>query len=118
MANYGYQYINIDDGWMAKRGEPPYRGADGVVLPNNSRPQRPWRSYSCPRVEGGHLHLAWRLDLRRLRGGLWARAADIGQFARWGFDFLKYDLCGYKCILKDPNSREELIKPYKLCLSA
>ena len=41
-------------------------------------------------------------------------AADIGQFARWGFDFLKYDLCGYKCILKDPNSREELIKPYKL----
>jgi alpha-galactosidase len=34
MADYGYQYVNIDDCWMKKRNDPPYRAADGSVLSN------------------------------------------------------------------------------------
>ena len=38
---------------------------------------------------------------------------DARRFAEWGFDFLKYDWCSYGGIAKG-NSREELIKPYRL----
>lgn len=34
MADYGYQYVNIDDCWTKKRGDEPYRDAGGAVLPN------------------------------------------------------------------------------------
>ena len=115
MANYGYQYINIDDGWMAKRGEPPYRGADGVVLPNKKFPDlKGLCDYIHAQGLKAGIYLARRLDLRRLRGGLWARSGRHRPVCPLGLRFSKYDLCGYKCILKDPNSREELIKPYKL----
>jgi alpha-galactosidase len=38
---------------------------------------------------------------------------DIQTFARWGFDFLKYDWCSYGRIEKE-RTREAYIKPYKL----
>jgi alpha-galactosidase len=38
---------------------------------------------------------------------------DARQFARWGFDFLKYDWCAYSKIAKD-KSLAELKKPYQL----
>ena len=40
-------------------------------------------------------------------------AQDAKQFADWGFDYLKYDLCTYRYYMKD-MSREEMIKPYDL----
>ena len=39
MANYGYQYVNVDDCWMKKQGDPPYRDAHGAVLPNAKFPE-------------------------------------------------------------------------------
>ena len=38
MADYGYQYVNIDDCWMKKQGDEPYRDAGGAVLPNANFP--------------------------------------------------------------------------------
>ena len=38
MADYGYQYVNIDDCWMKKQGDEPYRDANGAVLPNAKFP--------------------------------------------------------------------------------
>ena len=38
MADYGYQYVNSDDCWMKKQGDPPYRDADGTLLPNRNFP--------------------------------------------------------------------------------
>jgi alpha-galactosidase len=35
-------------------------------------------------------------------------------FAKWGFDFLKYDLCSYRKLIKDRNNVEELKRPYQL----
>jgi alpha-galactosidase len=40
-------------------------------------------------------------------------AQDAKQFAEWGFDYLKYDLCTYRYFMKD-DSRLEMIKPYEL----
>ena len=38
MADYGYQYVNIDDCWMKQKGDEPYRDAHGAILPNAKFP--------------------------------------------------------------------------------
>ena len=38
MADYGYQYVNIDDCWMKKKGDEPYRDERGAILPNAKFP--------------------------------------------------------------------------------
>ena len=115
MADYGYQYVNIDDCWMKKRGEPPYNGANGAVLPNTNFPDikgmvdyihgkglkagiytspGPW---TCGQYAGAYQH----------------EAEDARQFAQWGFDFLKYDWCSYTDGAGG-SALENLERPYAL----
>ncbi len=107
MADYGYQYVNIDDCWMKKNGDVPYRDPAGVILPNGKFPDMkdladyihgkglkaglytspgPW---TC----GGYVG-AWQSE-----------AQDARTFAGWGFDFLKYDWCSYGQIFRNGDSR-------------
>ncbi|MES2416671.1 MAG: putative Ig domain-containing protein [Bacteroidota bacterium] len=44
-------------------------------------------------------------------GSLYHEEQDAKQFAEWGFDYLKYDWCGYSQIVFD-NKLETLKKPY------
>jgi alpha-galactosidase len=97
MADFGYQYVNIDDCWMKKQGDAPYADADGAVLPNGKFPD----------MKG----LADYIHGKGLKAGLYTspgpwtcggyagayqhEAADARKFAEWGFDFLKYDWCSY-----------------------
>jgi alpha-galactosidase len=115
MADYGYQYVNIDDCWMKKKGDEPYRGENGAVLPNAKFPD----------IKGmvDHIHA------KGLKAGLYTspgpwtcagyvgswqhEAADAKQFAGWGFDFLKYDWCSYNGVAGG-KSREHFVRPYKL----
>ncbi|MCX7424323.1 MAG: putative Ig domain-containing protein [Planctomycetia bacterium] len=115
MADYGYQYVNIDDCWMKKRGDEPYRDQQKAVLPNAKFPD----------IKGmvEHIHA------KGLRAGLytspgpWTCTGYVGshqheeidakKFAEWGFDFLKYDWCSYGEIAPKP-SRDDLQKPYLL----
>lgn len=97
MADYGYQYVNIDDCWMKRKGDEPYRDGDGAVLPNSKFPDimgmvdyihskglkaglytspGPW---TCAGYVGSYQH----------------EQADARRFAQWGFDFLKHDWCSY-----------------------
>ena len=115
MANYGYQYVNIDDCWMKERGDPPYRGADGAVLPNAKFPD----------MKG----LADYIHGKGLKAGLYTspgpwtcggyvgayehEAEDARQFAAWGFDFLKYDWCSYGEIA-GTNAPDRFQRPYRL----
>ena len=41
-------------------------------------------------------------------------AQDARQFARWGFDFLKYDWCSYGKVVRGDKSRATYQKPYRL----
>ena len=107
MADYGYQYVNIDDCWMKKKGDEPYREADGTLLPNARFPDMkdladyihgkglkaglytspgPW---TCGGYTGAYQH----------------EAQDAQRFAEWGFDFLKYDWCSYSQIFKTGDPR-------------
>jgi alpha-galactosidase len=114
MANYGYQYVNIDDCWMKKQGDPPYRDADDAVLPNAKFPD----------MKG----LADYIHSKGLKAGLYTspgpwtcggyvgayqhEAADAAKFAAWGFDFLKYDWCSYSSVA-DTKAPDGFQRPYR-----
>jgi alpha-galactosidase len=114
MADYGYQYVNIDDCWMKKKGDEPYRDEQGVILPNAKFPD----------IKGmvDHIHR------KGLKAGLytgpgpWTCAGyvasyehervDAEKFAEWGFDFLKHDWCSYTQVAGG-KELEHLQRPYK-----
>ena len=121
MADYGYQYVNIDDCWAIKAGsEDPLIGGEmraknGELRTNRLFPDmRALTDYihnkglkagiyispgptTCAGYTGSYLH----------------ERQDLQTFAKWEFDFLKYDWCSYGKIEKE-RSREAYIKPYKL----
>jgi alpha-galactosidase len=114
MADYGYQYVNIDDCWMKKRGQEPYRNEAGAVLPSSKFPD----------MKG----LADYIHSKGLKAGLYTspgpwtcagyvgayqhEAVDAREFADWGYDFLKYDWCSYNSIAGG-HSLEQFQKPYQ-----
>jgi len=122
MADFGYQYVNIDDCWMmadnkhwddARKG--PFRDEQGNILCNKFFPDM----YSLTEyIHSFGLKAGIYTSPGPLTCGLFAGAyqheqQDVDQFATWGFDFLKYDWCSYGQIAKD-GSLEELQKPYIL----
>ncbi|MEN6577217.1 MAG: NPCBM/NEW2 domain-containing protein [Phycisphaerales bacterium] len=114
MADYGYQYVNIDDCWMKKRGDEPYRDKDGAILPNAKFPD----------IKG----MVDYIHGKGLKAGLytspgpWTCAGYVGtyeheqidakKFAEWGFDFLKYDWCSYTEVASG-DSLEHMKRPYQ-----
>ena len=73
MADYGYQYVNIDDCWMKKQGDTPYRDAAGRGAAQRQVPRHQGHDRRDPRrrAEGGHLYFA------RSRGPAAATSAPI-----------------------------------------
>jgi len=121
LINHGWSYINIDDCWMRKpNAKDPVIGGktrdeNGRILPNAKFPDMKALTdyihslglkagiyispgpYTCQGYEGSYGH---ELD-------------DAKQFAEWGFDYLKYDWCGYSQIRPHPDL-EQLKEPYIL----
>ncbi|MCI0500024.1 MAG: NPCBM/NEW2 domain-containing protein [Planctomycetales bacterium] len=115
MADFGYMYVNIDDGWPKKRQDEPYRDKDGAVLCNAKFPDM--------KAMTDYIHGKGLRAGTYISPGPWTCAGYVGSyqheemdartFAEWGFDFLKYDWCSYSGIAKD-NSLAELMKPYQV----
>jgi len=114
MADFGYQYVNIDDCWMKKRDDKPYRDEDGAVLPNAKFPEM---KAMCDFIHGKGLKAGIYTS-----PGPWTCAGYVGAYkheaidakkiAEWGFDFLKYDWCSYKGVAKG-QGLDRLKKPYQ-----
>jgi alpha-galactosidase len=126
LINHGWQYVNIDDCWMVRRDSDDAtvggkrRDEAGRILTNKRFPDMkaltdyvhsqglkigtyispgPW---TCAGYEGSWQH----------------EQLDARSFAAWGFDYLKYDWCGYGSIVPRP-SLEQMKEPYlfmRLCL--
>lgn len=110
LIDYGWQYINIDDGWEADK-----RTDEGELPGNEKFPDFKALCdyvhdqglkigiYSSPGPEtcGGHL------------GSYNHEFIDAQTWADWGFDYLKYDWCSYEEIAED-HSLPELKKPYEI----
>jgi hypothetical protein len=111
LAAHGWTYVNIDDGWEAEQ-----RAADGGIESNAKFP--------CMNALSAYLHE------RGLRFGIYSSPGertcggflgshgherqDAETYARWGIDYLKYDLCSYMELMSKTPTLEEHQRPYLL----
>jgi len=125
LIQHGWTYINIDDCWEVQADQPPEnrRDSTGRILTNEKFPDM--------KALTDYIHS------RGLRAGIYSspgpstcggfeasynhEALDAGQYARWGFDYLKYDWCSYGRVADDirkqpnpPSQLEILQHPYLL----
>lgn len=113
MADFGYQYVNIDDCWMVKPDGAPHRGPDGALLPNEHFPDMKALTahIHAKGLKAGLYTSPGPLTCAKYAGSYEHEEIDARRFAEWGFDFLKYDWCSYGKIAAD-QSLEERRKPY------
>jgi len=126
LADHGWQYINIDDCWMVKRNsnDPvvggPTRDDCGRILTNDRFPDmKALTDY----VHGRGLKMGIYISpgpwtCQEYEGSWQHEQLDAFRFAEWGFDYLKYDWCGYGSIARRPTL-EQMKEPYlfmHLCL--
>ena len=114
LADHGFTYINIDDGWEVDERLP-----DGSITGNEKFPDFPSLS--------GYVHsLGLKLGIYSSPGpytcghyiGSYGHEyRDAKTFGEWGIDYLKYDWCFYEDVAKD-HSLPELKKPYILMRKA
>jgi alpha-galactosidase len=103
LINHGWTYINVDDFWQNHRDSSdqtlrgPFRNADGTIVPNSRFPDMKGLAdyihglglkaglYSSPGPwTCGGCAASWQHEEQ-----------DAQTYARWGFDYLKYDWCSY-----------------------
>ena len=105
---YGWEYVNIDDGWEAAS-----RTKQGEILSNDKFPDfkaltdyihglgLKFGIYSSP----GHITCGGHV------GSYQHEEIDAKTWERWGVDYLKYDYCGYLEIEKD-SEEKTIQEPY------
>lgn len=113
MADYGYQYVNIDDCWARQPGltnsevGEPVRDANGQILPNGRFPDiKGMVDYIHAKgLKAGIYTSPGPKTCARFEGSWQHEAQDARTFADWGFDFLKYDWCSYGQIFRAGDPR-------------
>src|SRR5262249_28412716 len=121
MADFGYQYVNIDGCWAMKPGsaEPEFSGAprdDAGALRTSGRFQNMPALVDYIHAKGlkaGIYSSPGPLECDGHTGSWGKEETDARTFAAWGFDFLKYDLCSYRKAVPK-TTPEDHIKPYRL----
>lgn len=113
LADYGYNYINIDDGWEAEERNP-----DGTIEANDKFPSMKglvdWLHdrglkfgiYSSPGPTTCGSYL----------GSLGHEKQDAEVYNKWGVDYLKYDWCSYEYERRKNNDTgfPSCVRPYLL----
>ncbi len=122
MADFGYQYVNIDDCWAVKLGSEdpmlggPARNPDGTIRPNKHFPDM---KALCDYIHSKGLKAGIYTSpgprtCAGYEGAYQHEELDARTFAQWGFDFLKYDWCSYgKVVQRRPLQLDDLKRPYK-----
>jgi len=121
MADYGYQYVNIDDCWPRKPGSTdpelsgPRRDDEGRILPNARFPDmKALTGYIHSKgLKAGIYISPGPLTCADYEGSYGHEALDARTFAAWGFDFLKYDWCSYAKVAGG-TTVADLKRPYEL----
>lgn len=108
LADHGWTYVNIDDGWQADA-----RLADGTLLWNDKFKDIKKLAYYAHSkgIKLGIYSSPGKLTCGGKISSYQFEAKDAQTWGDWGVDYLKYDWCSYSQIL--PNTtREEYMKPY------
>ena len=114
LAEHGFTYVNIDDCWEAGRD------AQGMIQANQKFPDM--------KALGEYIHA------KGLKFGIYSspgpktcagieasyqhETQDAQQWANWGVDYIKYDLCSYTRMMKNVNDPVELQGIYGLLRNA
>jgi len=126
LINYGWTYMNIDDGWESERD------ANGVLQPNEKFPDMKKLAND---IHGMGLKLGIYSSpgpktCGNYTGSYKYEQLDINTWASWGIDYLKYDWCYYSEIFpvkidntwnvksKNPKVLVGLKKPYQVAQKA
>ena len=96
MRDAGYVYINIDDTWEGERD------AQGVIHPNNKFPDmKALADYVHSKgLKLGIYSSPGPQTCAHFEGSYGHELQDAQTYAAWGIDYLKYDLCGLREIMK------------------
>ena len=111
LAAHGWTYVNIDDGWEAKQ-----RASNGEIRTNAKFPDmNALSNYLHERgFRIGIYSSPGPLTCGRFLGSLDHEEQDAASYARWGIDYLKYDLCSYEDRMSKEKTRAEHQAPYRL----
>ena len=119
MADYGYQYVNIDDCWMRKvDSEDPgvggkRRDENNILIPNDRFPDMPAITdyIHLKGLKAGLYISPGPSTCAGYEGSFGFEALDAQTFADWKYDFLKYDWCSYGK-KAEGEAKEDFMKPY------
>ncbi len=91
MRDAGYVYVNIDDGWQGTRD------GGGILHPNEKFPDmKGLADYVHSKgLKLGIYSSPGPKTCARYEGSMGHEQQDADQFAAWGIDYLKYDLCSF-----------------------
>ncbi len=115
LADHGWTYINIDDGWeIYGKAKEPKRKPNGEIRTNEKFPnmKKLGDDIHALGLKFGIYSSPGPLTCGGYTGGYQHEEQDARTFARWGVDYLKYDLCTYRQFMKDPYDPQELMPPY------
>ncbi len=120
LINHGWTYINVDDYWQNHRDsqdpalQGPFRDPQGNILPNSRFPDM--------KGLADYIHsLGLKAGLYSSPGpwtcggcaGSWQHEEqDARTYARWGFDYLKYDWCSYGGIASGKMTNMATVRLY------
>lgn len=107
LINYGWTYINIDDSWQHHRDpNDPTRGGklrdeQGYIIPNAQFPDMKGLTdyIHSLGLKTGIYSSPGPWTCGGCAGSFGYEKQDADQYARWGFDYLKYDWCSYGGVL-------------------
>ena len=119
LIQHGWTYVNVDDFWECHKDskdatlQGPHRGADGHIIPN---PRFPDMKDLTAYIHG----LGLKAGLYSSPGP-WTCGGcvasydheefDAQDYAKWGFDYLKYDWCSYNPGMEKTRTRPVSFAP-------
>ena len=117
LAAQGYTYVNIDDAWEGSRD------ANGEITSNEKFPDMKALTdyvHSKGLKIGIYSSPGPRTCQQRFAGSYQHEAQDAQTWAKWGFDYIKYDWCSYSEVQATRTGMPPLPtlqKPYRLMRS-
>ena len=115
LADFGWSYVMVDDGWQVKAdAKEPRRDAHGVQLTNERFPDmRSLAAYIHSKgLKAGLYSSPGPVTCTGYEGSWMHEAVDARAYAEWGYDFLKYDWCSYGDIAKGETLQLKYMYPY------
>jgi alpha-galactosidase len=103
MRDAGYAYINIDDTWEGERD------AQGAIQSNSKFPDmKALADYVHSKgLKIGIYSSPGAKTCAGFEGSFNHEDQDAQTYANWGFDYLKYDLCSFRDVMKTATSPEQ-----------